>query len=245
MPLLWFSLAFIFGIIASPHLSLSISTTWVLLGILFALSITEKKLFRMHSHPLLNKPIFNIPISLLIFAAILGVNRFQSALPESKSSEIVRLVGQSDVTLVGVVRSIPERSRFSTNATITCEEVIQNDDRQPIGGKISVSLPQGFQIFYGDRVQITGAIKSSLSPGELPITSWLGREGIFAEMEFPEIQILETNQANPVIAALFRIRERANILIFDMIPFPESAVLSGILLGKDDEIGRASCRERV
>ena len=236
MPLLWFSLAFIFGIIASPHLPISLSTTWFILVVLTGFSLVEKKLFRLHPHPLLSKPIFNIPISLLVFAVMLGVNRFQSAMPESQSNEIFRLAGQSDVTLVGVVRSNPERSTFSTNAAITCEEVFLNDDRIPIDGKISVSLPRGFQIFYGDRVQITGAIESTLSPGELPITSWLGREGIFAEMEFPELQILESNQANPVLATLFRIRERANMLIFDMIPFPESAVFSGILLGIDNAI---------
>ena len=236
MPLFWICLAVITGIAAAPFVSVPESIILILIIISLLLAFTERKISRSQQHPLLNNALFKIPFAMIFFGILAGIYLFQSALPDITERNIAYYSGHSDMTVIGVVNADPRQTSRYTTATVKCEEITIDGATQPVRGKMRVSLPQGFYLAYGDRIQMQGNIESTIDTGQLPITSHEGREKIFVEMDFPEVEVLSSHAGNPIISMLFRTREQANEIIFDMVPFPESAVLAGILLGLDTSI---------
>ena len=233
MPLFWFSLAIIIGIASASFLNIPLPIMWVALlasilsGWFEIRSNTEQK------HVLLSKPVFRIPISFLITGFLLGISQFQNTLPPVKPDHIYFFSGKESAEVVGVVSSDPHRTSRITDVTISCNQITHDGKSYPIGGKMAVSLPRGYRIEYGDMVRVQGDIKSTVPGYSTPIESFEGREKIFAEMSFPDLEIIAHGKGTPLLASLYRYRERANEVLFDLLPFPESAVLSGILLGID------------
>jgi len=196
----------------------------------------EGRLFRTRYHPLRDNAVFKISISLLILSFFLGMNSYHASTPLSKSNHVYHLLNNSEVVLIGMVESDPRESTRYTSATIACEEALVDGVSYPVQGDIRITLPQGFLLQYGDLVKIQGDLKSTIPSGYYPHVSRDGQTRHFVKMDYPDIEILSSFQGNPIRAALYRLRERANRLIFNMIPFPESAVLSGIMLGLDTAI---------
>jgi competence protein ComEC len=236
MPLFWICLAFIIGIAAAPFVLFS----YQIIGSVFILALliayAEKRVARYQSHPLLHNPLFKIPTAMLLAAGLFGISLYRASLPEFQNENIYHFAGNSNATLIGLVSSDPDITSRYTSATITCHTVTIDGESYHVQGKTHVILPQGFQIRYGDIVEVNGEIKSTFSEDDLPFTSRDGREKIFTKIEYPDVKIISTNKGNPILSALYRTRERANGVIFDMMPFPESAVLSGILLGLETSI---------
>ena len=236
MPLFWICLAFILGIAAAPFLSLPHHIILTIIIVALLIAYAEKRLSQCQPHPLLHNSLFKIPASVLLVAGLSGLLLFQSSLPKIQENSIYRFAGSSHVTLNGLVSADPDITSRYTSATITCHTVLVDGQSYRVRGKTRIILPQGFLIRYGDIVEIHGEIKSTFNQDEPPFTSRDGREKIFTKMEYPDVKIKATDEGNPMLSALFRVRERANRVIFDMMPFPESSVLSGILLGLETSI---------
>jgi len=97
-------------------------------------------------------------------------------------------------------------------------------------------LPGGFHLAYGERLALEGPLKSVHSKGEPVYVSYLARRGILSRMAYPRITTLGWGFGNPLVALLYRARESAHEFIKNQMPLQESSLLSGILLGIDQEI---------
>ena len=236
MPLFWLSLAFIIGIGTAPLLHLPSKSAPILTIISVLFAIFEIYFSRRHTHPFLDKPLFRIPLALILAFGLLGMITFQQNLPGSAGDDIYRFSETSGVAVLGLVSFDPSEMARYTSATITSKEITLGDETHPVMGKVRLTLPQGFPIAYGDVVIMRGTLNSTVNSPQKPFDSRDGREKVFVDMDFPQVEIIARGQGNPIISTLFRIRERAYKVIFDMIPFPESAVLSGILLGIETAI---------
>jgi len=233
MPLFWLCLAFTSGILLSALTSLSLIVWLVILVIGLSLGWLEYKFFNTISHPLLSKNLFRVPFGLLIAALALGCWRFQSALPTWSSQDLAWYSSQESVTITGTVISFPEESPSATTAIIKASSINFAGQENPIDGKLEVRLPGGFNLTYGDVLTLEGSLDAVLDSDEPLYSSHLARRGIFNRMMYPQVTTLDQNRGNPVMAAIYRLRERALELIYNQMPFPESALLSGILLGID------------
>jgi Predicted membrane metal-binding protein len=94
-------------------------------------------------------------------------------------------------------------------------------------------LPGGFNLEYGDVLFLEGRLDSLLDSASPPTHSYLARRGIYSRMQYPQVTTLKRAAGSPIMAALFSLRTRAQQAIYRQIPFPESALLSAILLGTD------------
>src|SRR5688500_6207004 len=81
LPLMWFSLAFLAGIVLASLISLSV-WVWAVLGIIFLLALLVRflPLSSFHSHPL--SFIFRPFTFILFFALFLGAARYQLSVPK-------------------------------------------------------------------------------------------------------------------------------------------------------------------
>ena len=236
MPLFWIGLSFIIGIVAAPFIPFTHQIIWLLFILSFVFMFAEKRFFRSRAHPLRNNALFKIPFAFLLAACFSGLLVYNAALSQMQKNNIYQFADQPNAVLIGLVTSDPIKTTRYTSATITCHQVLIDGKNHRVHGKTRITLPQGFQITYGDVVEIKGDIKSTFKAGDPPSTSRAGREKVFTKIDYPDIKIAATNAGNPILSALFRMREGANRVIFDMMPFPESAVFSGILLGIESAI---------
>ena len=236
MPLFWFCLAAIIGIFTASFCQLPlffwISATLVCL----AAGIFEFFYFRNRNHPLLSRPIFRIPLALILCAFFLGGTQFQGALPAFSPDNLLWYVSNTPVSLTGVIKSDPYRANNIISAVIKSESIEIEGNKVKVKGDLSLLLPAGFDIRYGDRLTLTGPLKQTFHADSLPITSRSAQKKLFVGMAFPDTQIISYGNGNKIMDFLYRLRERSHATIYNLMPFPESSVLSGILLGIESGI---------
>ena len=233
MPLFWLSLTFIAGIILSSAITVP---DWVMpiLSIAGVLgSWLEIKRYPPESHLLLSRPLFRISFCSLLMAIILGGWRYQSAQPNFTLQDLAWYSSCGETAITGTVASFPEESPSGTVAIVQAESIRISDREIPVRGKLELRLPGGFNLSYGEVLLLEGELKPVLDDDKPPAVSYLARKGIYNRMQYPQISTIAYNAGNPCIAAIYRLRERALEIIYDQFPYPESALLSGILLGID------------
>ena len=64
------------------------------------------------------------------------------------------------------------------------------------------------------------------------------RQGVHTLIQRPEVTVLARGQGSPIWTALYRLSERGQQAIAQQLPEPESALLTGILLGVETGIDR-------
>ena len=233
MPLLWVSLSFIGGIALSSVLP-GAAWPWLLLLLLFIPAVfLEIKFVPRAAHPLLSRPLFRIPVSLLLVAFALGGLRFQAEHPRITSDEIAWYASDETIGMTGMVISYPEESPGSTIAIVRAQTIRAGGIEQAVNGKLELRLPGGFNLEYGDVLFLEGRLDSLLDSASPPTRSYLARRGIYSRMQYPQVTTLKRAAGSPIMAALYSLRTHAQQAIYNQIPFPESALLSAILLGTD------------
>ena len=236
MPLFWFCLAIIIGIFTASFFLLPFYFWASAALICLVLGVFEYFHFGNKNHPLLSHPIFRIPFALILCAFFIGGMRFQSALPVLSPDKLLWHVSDTPVLITGMVKSDPYRANNLTSAVIKSESIEISGEEVTVKGDMSVLLPAGFNIQYGDRLTLRGSLKQTFDTDSLPITSRSAQQKMFTGMAFPNIQTISYGNGSKIMDLLYRLRERAHETIYNFMPFPESSVLSGILLGIESGI---------
>ena len=236
MPLFWLCLAAITGIFTASFCQMP-NLIWISAALICLVgSFLEFSHFRNRNHLLLSQPIFRIPFALILCAFFLGGARFQSTLPIFSPSNLLWYTTNSPTSVTGVIKSDPYRTNNIISAVVHSETIEIGGKEVEVKGDLSLLLPAGFNIKYGDRLTLTGPLKQTFHSDSLPITSRSAQQKLFVRMAFPEVQIISYGNGNKIMDFLYRLREQAHSVIYNLMPFPESSVLSGILLGIDGGI---------
>lgn len=232
MPLFWLCLCFTLGIGLSPVLQISLLLRLVLLSVTAVLFYFEYKIWNKSSHPLLSRRLFRIGFSLLAAAFLSGGWAFQSCVENWHQNNSLPVLGQEEVTVIGEVISYPQQSSSHLSAVLEIEEVKTGGVVHPGNFQIQIRLPAGFHLYYGDRIEAAGEIVPTLETGEMPHRSYLAASGISGRMFYPQIEMI--GQENRDFRYhIYQLRDASHRLIYEQMPFPESALVSGILLGID------------
>jgi competence protein ComEC len=101
---------------------------------------------------------------------------------------------------------------------------------------VLVVLPSGQTFRYGDRLRLNGELRSPADSGSFSYRQYLARQGVYAEINYPRVTVLPGWSGSPLLRALDSLRRSAYHLIQRLYPAPESALISGILLGWDDAL---------
>ena len=137
------------------------------------------------------------------------------------------------VTLTGVVAEAPDVRPARTELQLAVEAVDDGQGERRLGGGVLARLPRESPYRYGDRLRLTGRLRTPADEAGFSYRAYLARRGIHALLEAPEVELLGRGQGSPVRAALIALADRAEALIGSFWPAPESALLAGILLGRE------------
>jgi competence protein ComEC len=103
-------------------------------------------------------------------------------------------------------------------------------------GKVLLRVARESPYRYGDRLQVTGELRTPTDTPGFSYRAYLARRGIHALVDGPQIQVLARDEGHPVQAALIALADRAEALVATLWPAPESALMAGILLGRERNI---------
>jgi len=242
LPLLWLSLAFLAGILFASQVMLPV-TVWLILAgssllaaILFR--ILSSRLPLSHAPPPPDSPapptstLFLVSLSLITF--FLGSARYQASIPAIDAHHIAWYNDrQYDLLVTGVLTEPPDVRDTYTNLRLSVQSVNTGDESLPVGGLILARILPGQTFHYGDGIRLRGQLKTPPENEEFSYRDYLAREDIHAYMSSAEATLLPFRGGNPLVAAVYALKERSLAVIYRIFPDPEASLLAGILLGVD------------
>jgi len=234
LPLMWFSLAFLAGIVLASLISLSI-WIWAGLSLLFLLlalfiSFFPLSSFRSHPSSLILQPFTFV----LFFALFLGAARYQLSIPEFDAFHIAYYNDRDyDLLITGTLVEPPDYRDSYTNLRLDVEKVDTGDRDLTAHGLILVRASNNQVFHYGDRLRLRGKLKTPPENEDFSYRDYLAAQQIHSYMSSAEVTVLPGKGGNPISAVLYAIKERSLDNIYRMFPDPESSLLAGILLGVD------------
>ena len=231
LPLMWFSLAFLAGIILASLVSLSVLVWGALAFFALFLAILLRILApRLHPSSLILQPFTFV----LFFALFLGAVRYQLSIPEFDAFHIAYYNDRDyDLLITGTLVEPPDYRDSYTNLRLDVEKVDTGDRDLTAHGLILVRASNNQVFHYGDRLRLRGKLKTPPENEDFSYRDYLAAQQIHSYMSSAEVTVLPGKGGNPISAVLYAIKERSLDNIYRMFPDPESSLLAGILLGVD------------
>src|SRR5687768_15207569 len=215
LPLMWFSLAFLGGIVLASLVSLSI-WTWAVLSVLFlilALCIRFFSLSAFRSHPLAF--IFRPFTFILFFALFLGAARYQLSIPKFDAFHIAYYNDRDyELLITGTLAEPPDYRDNYTNLRLNVEKVDTGDRDLPAHGLILVRVSNNQIFHYGDRLRLRGQLKTPPENEDFSYRDYLAGQHIHSYMSSAEVTVLPvlpgkgSNPISALLSRLYKIKEK-------------------------------------
>jgi len=151
---------------------------------------------------------------------------------------------EESVVARGVVTDMPEESSSGQNITVTLTEVSNLSTNTTITGESRAVAYVGMfpEIQYGDALRLEGELRKptvfETDNGRLfDYPQYLAKEDVYYELSQPEVGIMDSGAANPVLVWMAVLRQDLLMAIDRHIPDPHAALTGGVLLGAADTLG--------
>jgi competence protein ComEC len=246
MPLLWISLAFLFGILLSASVPIPF-IAWIILataslillippvyhrwvGIIPPALSTYNQRLKITSFSLY--PLF------FLFIAV-GAIRYNVAIPVLDPSFIAFYNDRPDESILeGVLIEPPDNRDTYTNLQLRVDQVQSSDSNQvnPVHGQVIARVFPGTYFYYGDRIRLQGHIESPPENEEFSYRDYLASQGVYSYISFPAVSLIEHEQGSMIMSVLYSFRQHGLDIVYHLFPDPEASLMAGILLGDQSGI---------
>ena len=167
----------------------------------------------------------------------LGAARQVSAEPLIDKNHIAFYNGRENVSVTGVVVDEPEIWDRAIQLKVKTEELEGHDGQiVPVSGLLLVTAPRYPIIPYGARVAVTGSPQEPENPADFDYKAYLARQNVHSLMIWPTLSVISEGHGNPIYHGIYAFKDKAQETIRSLLPNPHAALLSGILLGNDNEL---------
>ncbi len=178
--------------------------------------------------------------ALAVLAALLlsgAALRYEGALSPGPAGGIATFNEGPVLTIAGTVVTEPEDRGRSQRFQVRVER-IRNPASTVSGGKVLVTVRPFPRFRYGDRVTLTGKLRTPESFDTFDYRDFLARQGVVSLADFPRIQREGGGGGSDVQRALWSVRRPLATALERALPEPEAALAEGILLGIRSSIPR-------
>lgn len=155
---------------------------------------------------------------------VLGIWRQQSAEPKIIYPE------KENMTFTGIVVKEPDIRPASIKLTIKSYE---NGSRM-----ILVTTGRYPEYRYGDKLKITGDLEIPKEFEGFNYRNYLKKDGIFAVMDFPKIELLASGFGNPMIKVLLSFKNKFKETANSFISPPQEGFLEALVFGQESNISQ-------
>jgi competence protein ComEC len=170
----------------------------------------------------------------LLAAALLGMARFAWAGAGNDPQNIAHAGFNTQVQVRGVVTGEPDVRVKGEFIVVAVQEVSpkQNTAWRPADGTVQVyalGLHGKYAPDYGDTVQFSGTVSAPTHVAP----------GIDADLGAAQVDVVTHSGGNPLLRAIYALREALAGALAQALPAPEAALIIGILLGLKTPVLRA------
>ncbi|MFH2102323.1 MAG: ComEC/Rec2 family competence protein [Chloroflexota bacterium] len=229
LPLLWVSLAFACGVLLASRVQFS-TPAWLTLAGAAALAGAILQVLAARGRV----PALTGLVAFSIVSLLLGAARYQAAIPKINAHHIAWYTDrQYQLYVTGWLAELPDQRDTYTNLRLHVTAVDTGDGDLPAGGLLLARVDPGRDFHYGEVIRLRGYVTTPAESEEFSYRDYLARQGIHATMTDVTAISLQMQQGNPVMAAVYWVKERAVENVYRIFPDPEASLLAGILLGMD------------
>ncbi len=221
------AIAWMLGVVAGSLWWPGAGGLWVVVGVggVIALALRQKPPGR--------------DLALALTCAALGALRYGASVPPAGPDDVRRMAGRGELTVAGYVSGDPRRSEDAQQVTLQVDTARLRTAVRPVEGSILVALPP-FPIYRnGDRLAVTGVLKTppeAERPGEFDYRAYLAHRGIHVLIPEPKaVRLLPTTSDGP-LRLLYDVREHCRATMIRLLPEPQASLIVGILLGIQSSI---------
>lgn len=228
--LLWISATFLAGIITAGVAP--ISSVWSL-GFILAILLLLYSFFKRKKE-YSKRLLF---LSLLLLSFFSGALRYQFFSRESPSILVTESTTNELLTLQAIVVEPTLDSIQYGDTVVQLQNILDSSGNwQPLDEKVRVRLPLAFNFEYHTSVTLEGTLIPAVDANSKAHTSWLKRNGVDYQMFYPTVVKEAPSEGFSFMGALYAFRSRAYQMLQSIMPFPESELMAGILLGIESRI---------
>lgn len=143
--------------------------------------------------------------------------------------------------LEGVIVREPDTRETYVAQTVRVDSVDGASLLEPY--RVLLLAPHFPEIGYGDRIRATGtfALPEDFATDDsgrvFPYSAYLAKDGIYALVRYPAIELLDTGHGNPILSMLFSMKRTFMDALGKIVPEPENALLIGLILGEKRSLG--------
>jgi competence protein ComEC len=145
-----------------------------------------------------------------------------------------------DAILTGIVSSYPQPQTNFTSFLVEARQLVLEDEDYKVKGNVLVKIFKEEDVAYGQMLQIKGKISKPYTFGSSQYyREYLKSQGIytvFAANKLSRLECLGSSKGNVFKALAFKLRHKANSILFKHIPFTQAALLSAMILGDRSSI---------
>ncbi len=230
LPLMWFSLAFLVGIVLASLVSLSI-WVWIALTVfaIFLVILSQILAPRLSSRPVLHPFSF-----ILLTALLLGATRYQVSVPHFNAFHIAFYNDREyDLLITGILIEPPDYRDDYTNLRLKVTHVDTGDRELPANGLLLARVSNNQVFHYGDILRLRGKLKTPPENEDFSYRDYLAAQHIHSYMTSAEVTVLPGNGGSLFYQMMYALKDKSLEKIYKIFPDPESSLLAGILLGVD------------
>ena len=188
----------------------------------------------------LTKSLRALIVAVLVLCFVLGIWRYALFESTPLDARIARSVGTMS-QMEGRIVDEPDVRETNTHVTILLT-ALDGEIVGDVPSRVLAIAPPYPEFNYGDTVTIEGALeypkKFTENDGRVfDYPAYLASKGIHYQLFFPRMEVLRHDEGNPIVAGLFSTKHYFVDALARALPEPQSALLSGLLLGGKRSLG--------
>lgn len=227
----------VFGLLTGVLISSFFTLGMVIVGL--ATVVGTAFLFVGVFHVELRKVFIIIAIFFICLSA--GILRFHAKDVDEPKNTLDNFVGET-VVLEGVIKSEVERREGSQRIVLLADKITLRDVHYLINQKILVSTELFPEFSYGEKISVDGKLSKPKNfitdvGKEFDYVNYLKKESIYYTTSFAKVESLGEGYGGNLKTGILAIKKKFLGSIEQSIPAPESALLSGLLLGVKSSLG--------
>ncbi len=175
----------------------------------------------------------------LLIGIGLGIWRYSTAQPAGPTpADLASYNDSGYAEMVGIVIDAPDVRDQDVRLRVEMQSIRQDrQDTRAVHGLALVNAERFGGYRYGDKLRIEGEPVTPPIFDTFSYRDYLARSGVYSLILYPnKVTVLDHNLGDPIRAALFDVKGRSHDLITRLLPSPQSALLTGILLGDDNDL---------
>ncbi len=172
----------------------------------------------------------SVVIGFCLLFLVLGIWRLQTVELRIANNELRKYNDKEEtIELVGIVIKEPDVRENNVKLTIKIEG---------IEGRVLVTTNKYPQYQYGDKLKITGQLKTPIEFPDFNYRDYLAKDGIYSVIYWPEIKLIEKNQGNFLYSAILAFKNKLRESIYQNLSPPQSSILAAMILGDKRQISQ-------